>query len=59
MYLFDWAVGRHSPEYMSPEQMRGQETGPTSDIYSLGLLVYQMVTGKVPFEGNSLLVILH
>jgi serine/threonine protein kinase len=42
-----------TPEYMSPEQMRGQETGPTSDIYSLGLLVYQMVTGKVPFEGNS------
>jgi serine/threonine protein kinase len=42
-----------TPEYMSPEQMRGQETGPASDIYSLGLLVYQMVTGKVPFEGNS------
>ena len=42
-----------TPEYMSPEQMRGIETGPTSDIYSLGLLVYQMVTGRVPFQGTS------
>ncbi|MGH2518144.1 MAG: serine/threonine-protein kinase, partial [Ktedonobacterales bacterium] len=44
-----------TPEYMSPEQMRGIETGPTSDIYSLGLLVYQMVTGRVPFQGASVL----
>ena len=39
--------------YMSPEQARGQEMGPPTDIFSLGITLYEMVAGRPPFEGPT------
>ncbi len=40
--------------YLSPEQSRGEEATGISDVYSLGVVTYQMLTGRLPYEGNSL-----
>jgi serine/threonine protein kinase len=40
--------------YLAPEQARGEEAGPRADLYSLGVVTYQLLSGRLPYEANSL-----
>lgn len=58
------ALTRHgmifgTPRYMSPEQIEGRETDPRADLYGFGVILYEMVTGKLPFEDRSVVALLN
>lgn len=47
-----------TPEYLSPEQARGRDIDHRADLYAMGIILYEMVTGVVPFTGDTALAIL-
>ena len=48
-----------TPDYISPEQVKGKRGDARSDIYALGVMLYEMLTGQVPFRGNNPFVIMN
>lgn len=48
-----------TPEYMAPEQVKGRRGDVRSDLYSLGIMLYEMLVGKTPFSGNSPLAVMN
>ncbi|HUF00163.1 MAG TPA: protein kinase, partial [Anaerolineales bacterium] len=75
VYLADFGIATHrndplshesqwdgilgTPEYISPEQIRSEGVGPQTDIYCLGVMMYQLLTGTVPFRGPTPIEVMH
>ena len=66
IFLTDFGIARHAdsttttmgaagtPAYMAPEQIRGEVVTAATDVYAMGMMVYEMLTGRRPFEGKGL-----
>lgn len=50
--------GVGTPDYMSPEQIQGERGDPRSDIYSWGIIAYELLAGRVPFDGDNWLAVM-
>ena len=52
-------VAMGTPEYMAPEQAAGKPADPRSDIYAVGSIIYEMLTGTAPYDGDNVMEVLH